>query len=477
MKTYTPKLDPVIHCMKVALMVAVFIILAGPMPVIADSTIRLPQTGQISTYAAGDDGALGKGVVWPNPRFTNPDGTTPVNGSVVLDRLTGLMWTKDGNVPGPASCTPAAPKLWQEVLDYVACLNSNGYLSHNDWRMPNKREMRSLVSYGEPLNATWLLSQGFTNALVARYWTSSSFPSPMDTLAWEIILEYGQTSEYDAYKEADLQYAWPVRGGHGIYAAAADLPQTGQATSYAAGDDGALKKGSPWPSPRFSNYGNGAMTDNLTGLIWTQNGQPFLTGCTPAVYSTWSEAFAHVVCLNAHSYLGYTNWRVPNVNELESLVNAEYSPITDWLALQGFSNLPDPPGYYWSSTTYANEESFAWYVDMDIGTIRPYDKNNGLSIAFSVWPVRELCATVEARLGGTPYSHIQDAYGAVTSNGQTVQMQAATFTENLVLAGSYAVILRGGYECGYASNYGWTTINGKLTIKGSRVSIENVVVK
>ncbi|MBF0538082.1 MAG: hypothetical protein HQL03_07505, partial [Nitrospirae bacterium] len=51
-------------------------------------TVSLPQTGQTTSYYAGDDGALQKGVVWPNPRFTvNSDQT-------VTDNLTGLMWTK-----------------------------------------------------------------------------------------------------------------------------------------------------------------------------------------------------------------------------------------------------------------------------------------------------------------------------------------------------------------------------------------------
>ena len=112
----------------VLVMAAFFIVLADSIDTHANSTIRLPQTGQFATYYAGDYGALGKGVIWPSSRFTNPDGTTPVTASVLMNQLTGLMWTRNGNTPGPVSCTPAAPKPWQGVLDYVACLNSNSYL-------------------------------------------------------------------------------------------------------------------------------------------------------------------------------------------------------------------------------------------------------------------------------------------------------------------------------------------------------------
>jgi hypothetical protein len=442
----------------------------------AAGTISLPNTGQTSSYYTGDDGDLGKGVIWPSPRFTNPNGSTPITGNVVLDQLTGLMWTRDGNAPG-ASCNQGAKRNWQEALDYSACLNSNSYLGYNDWRLPNKREMRSLINYGEVNNATWLLAQGFTNVMTDRYWTSTSFPGDMSELAWEIVLPYGQTSEYDSYKD-ELVRVWSVRGGHGIYTAMADVPQTGQTTNFYAEDDGALRKGAPWPSSRFTTPANGVITDNLTGLTWSQDGRPYIADhCELPDYVTWSEALDHVACLNANSYLGYTDWRLPNVNELESLLNSEYGPVTDWLALHGFSNLPEPPSYYWSSTSYAYDSDLAWYVTMYFGTVRPYDKYNDLHISFSIWPVRETCAETEVKLGGTTYSKIQYAYDALTANDQTIQMQAATFAENLLFDDPYSVYLRGGYNCGYVSQTGWTTISGKLTIKGGKVNIDNVVIK
>ena len=48
----------------------------------------------------------------------------------------------------------------------------------------------------------------------------------------------------------------------------APVEKTGQTTSCAAGDDGALKKGVAWPSPRFTDNADGTVSDNLTGLIW-----------------------------------------------------------------------------------------------------------------------------------------------------------------------------------------------------------------
>jgi hypothetical protein len=55
----------------------------------------------------------------------------------------------------------------------------------------------------------------------------------------------------------------------------APVPKTGQTTSYASGDDGALQKGVAWPTPRFTDNSNGTVTDKLTGLIWMKDTQFF----------------------------------------------------------------------------------------------------------------------------------------------------------------------------------------------------------
>jgi hypothetical protein len=456
---------------------AFFITLTMPVYAAASGVITLPQTGQTTSHVAGDDGALRKGAPWPVPRFTNLNGTTPITDSVVLDRLTGLVWTKDATVPGPSgSCASASPKLWQEALDYVACLNGIGYLGYSDWRLPNRKELRSLVNYGSADNTSWLQEQGFTDVDTSRYWTSTTYAYPdLTGLAWEIVMRYGQTSEYDSYKDGFLENAWPVRGGHEVYAAPADLPRTGQATVYSAGDDGALRKGAPWPSSRFTNQYNGTIKDNLTGLIWTADGNaPGPLVCNPGVSMAWNDAFGYVSCLNSNGYLGYADWRLPNVNELESLVHAGSAPIVYWLNSQGFANLPEPPSYYWSSTSYACSADLAWYVDLYVGVVRPLDKGN----TYSVWPVREHCSTTEVTIEGTSsyYSTIQGAYNAA-KEGQTLQMQAATFSEIPDLANNISVRLQGGYECGYLSRAGFTTINGYLIISDGAVTIENLVIQ
>ncbi|WP_052566985.1 DUF1566 domain-containing protein [Candidatus Magnetobacterium casense] len=145
------------------------------------------------------------------------------------------------------------------------------------------------------------------------------------------------------------------------YAGTVSLPQTGQTTIYATGDDGDLKKGVAWPYPRFADNGDQTITDNLTGLVWTKDaGTPTVGSCTGGG-KTWQAALDYVACLNTASYLGSTDWRLPNINELESLFNVHRYPQSTWLSSQGFTNVQS--GFYWSSTSYAGSRgSSAWSV-------------------------------------------------------------------------------------------------------------------
>ena len=52
----------------------------------------------------------------------------------------------------------------------------------------------------------------------------------------------------------------------------APVPKTGQVSSFVTGDDGDLRKGVSWPVPRFVDNLDGTVTDNLTGLMWLQEG-------------------------------------------------------------------------------------------------------------------------------------------------------------------------------------------------------------
>lgn len=157
------------------------------------------------------------------------------------------------------------------------------------------------------------------------------------------------------------------------------LAATGQTLSYGPNDDGALHKGAAWPSPRFMDNKNGTVTDGLTGLVWLKNAN--------CLGLKWSAALKEIGSLT-NGQCGLTDgstagqWRLPNVKELESLVNRGQLNMAVWLNEQGFSGVRG--GHYWSSTTYAPSTGDAWYVNLADGHVLWSNKTN----EYYVWPVR-----------------------------------------------------------------------------------------
>lgn len=136
------------------------------------------------------------------------------------------------------------------------------------------------------------------------------------------------------------------------------LPQTGQTTSYADGDDGHFQAGNP-RATRFVDNGNGTITDRATGLTWVKDmtdcGAAFYTGGVLVTFS-WSQAVAACVALE---YAGLTDWRLPNVLEQVSLVSMGANPNVP----AGIVSPAD--AIYWTSTTDAANTAYAHRVTAD----------------------------------------------------------------------------------------------------------------
>jgi hypothetical protein len=158
------------------------------------------------------------------------------------------------------------------------------------------------------------------------------------------------------------------------------VPKTGQTTSYATGDDGDHERGVALVTPRFTDNGDGTVTDNQTGLIWLKDANCF-------ELRTWNNALSDSNGL-ADGSCGLTDgsnagdWRLPHIKELLSLI--DFSQYETALP-SGHPFYSVQSSYYWSSTTYAYDTNNAWSIVINYGYLFSFsDKTN----EFCVWPVR-----------------------------------------------------------------------------------------
>lgn len=191
---------------------------------------RSPRTGQTTCYdevgtvvacgtgiGLGQDGDLQLGITWPNPRFTdNGDGT-------VTDHLTGFIWLDDASCLGNETWADAlteAAALFDGCTDCGGTNNDCGLTDGSvagEWRLPNVRELQSLVHYGVSSPALpdtsgtgqWSEGDPFSGVQSVWYWSSSSLVSG-PAAAWFVSLSSGLVH---SDSKGDAHLVWAVRGG------------------------------------------------------------------------------------------------------------------------------------------------------------------------------------------------------------------------------------------------------------------------
>lgn len=202
---------------------------------IAVAPAQVPATGGT---AEGPVTGATKGAVWPSSRFVSGSGVTA---DCITDKLTGLMWPKNGIIGFSNGVTPYTPLnepvlsnttadnnkvTWSGALTAIGNLNmlSSKLCGYSDWRLPNIVELKSLVNYGATTNpATWLmygtgsssapLCDGacFNNVQGNIYWSSTTNALNVNN-AWRLTLSTGVISS-STTSSANTNYVWPVRGG------------------------------------------------------------------------------------------------------------------------------------------------------------------------------------------------------------------------------------------------------------------------
>jgi hypothetical protein len=177
----------------------------------------LPATGQTASYAPGDDGALRIGA--PLRFRDNGDGT-------LTDESTGLVWEKKGDDGGLHDKDRAF--VWEpgtgSVWEWLAAVNAEGgggFAGKKDWRLPNRKELESIVDASRfnpalPAAFSTACTPGCSatvcscTASLLHYWTSTSVAAAPTDFAWSMLPSSGAV-QASARKTA-LGHARVVRG-------------------------------------------------------------------------------------------------------------------------------------------------------------------------------------------------------------------------------------------------------------------------
>jgi hypothetical protein len=263
----------------------------------------------------------------------NGDGT-------VTDLNTGLMWQK----------TPGGKATYGEAVSGADDSNLAGY---EDWRLPSIKELYALILFSgtdpRPEDVTTTNAVPFidTNYFDFEYGDINAGERIIDAQYWSST-EYVSTTMNGAATIFGVNFADGRIKGY-----PRDIGRLGQtATHFVRYVRGNVDYG----VNNFVDNGDGTITDTATGLMWSKDDS--------GVGMDWEDALAWVQQKNEGNYLGYSDWRLPNAKELESIVDCTRSPQTTSSAaidpVFKTTSIIDERGetdypFYWTGTTHVNE--------------------------------------------------------------------------------------------------------------------------
>lgn len=307
-----------------------------------DLGFTIPATGQ--DFCSDQDGAE---ITCPSDEgdeyygqdaqyISNTMSYTDNGDSTVTDNVTGLMWQQ----------TPEDDGLsYTEAESYCSALTLAGY---SDWRLPITKELFSISDFSEGwpyLNTDYFDIAGSSVSKDEQFWSD---------------LYVGNTVE------GGDDAAFGVNHGTGHIKAYAAL------VSGSMGNYARCVRGGTYGSNQFVDNGDETVTDDATGLMWSKADSGY--------GMDWKAALEYA---ESAELAGYTDWRLPNIKELQSIVDYSKAPSasdsdelgpaidTDYFEISEIDDdetiySPDY-GYFWSSTSaYFGGDSleyyYAWYV-------------------------------------------------------------------------------------------------------------------
>jgi hypothetical protein len=282
---------------------------------------------------------------------------------------------------------------------------------------------------------TYLFNDKFESGLAAN-WTTGYIPHPeitgfVNNIVWQWVYGYSTSGIYSAN---GVDRAYPTDSFMAMNSNIAIPANAFLHFNHAYLFD----YYSPAPGPYY--YDGGVLEYSInSGDAWTDAG-PLISG------SAYTEVIAS----------GFSN-PLAGRSAFAGSSNGYGSSRVNLASLGGQNNVR----FRFRVGSDISDGSLGWIIDdVQIYTCNP-------------------CPGMHVNIGGTYdyYPTIQAGYTAATEH-QSVLLQAGSFEEpNVTFANASDIKLKGGHDCTFSTSAGWTTLYGKLTIRGGSVKIENLIVK
>jgi len=240
--------------------------------------------------------------------------------NIVKDLATNLLWEDSEHVE-------SSELSYKNADNYCSNLSLGESIN---WRVPSIKELMSLVDYSKrapSLDTTFInAAYGLDNV---GYWSSN-----VRGFGWQMWVNFFSGKIHWFETSPNIHYIRCVNNSS-----------------------------SQWAEANFSRSTT-TVTDNNSMLEWQDN--------TTAAKLKWEDAINYCENLTLN---GKSDWRLPNINELFSITeHSKGSPTINSI----FKNTTE--GFYWSSTSYSGDSSYAWVVSFEYGSNTYYSKQKSYSV-------------------------------------------------------------------------------------------------
>ncbi len=315
-------------------------------------------TGQERCYDNGEEidyPKPGQAFFGQDAQYTGNEPAYKDNGDgTVTDLKTGLMWQSD----------PGEKMTFRQAVAGASKCRLAGY---KDWRLPTIKGLYSLILFSgtdpDPMSRNSARQKPF----IDRRYFKFQYGRP-ERGERVIDSQFATSTKYVSTTMRGDETMFGVNFADGrIKGYGMRSPRGGEKKFYVL----YVRGNTDYGKNAFKDNGNGTVTDKATGLMWMKVGSGKLkAGKNKDGRLNWQEALNWAENLK---YAGYSDWRLPNVKELQSIVDYTRSPATansaaidpvfettSFIAESGEKDYP----YYWTSTTHVglSRASTAAYV-------------------------------------------------------------------------------------------------------------------